>query len=460
MRPSLPTSGPTWHHDTLSTRTGFGHHEAVQGASMKRGPERFGRYVVRDVLGQGGMGAVYLAHDELLHREVAVKTMLAWGLSGPMAEMFTQRFFVEARAASAVTHANVVQIFDMGVQDDVPYLVMELVRGHSLKERLGKGLLTAEDAQGVGMQIARALGVAHAAGILHRDVKPANVLEAESGVWKLADFGVARMPDSSLTMTGQFIGSPAYAAPESFTQGEFTTAADIYSLGASLYEALSGTAPYGQRDSLALVVAMTRESPRDLAELRPDLPPALCRAIALAMARNPAERPSAAGFVVLLGDLRAPVPEVRMSAPFVTAPTVAAGSSPGLVSMAPAAPLAAPPVPGPQRPWLWPLIGGGILLVLLGIGIGKLSGGSAAGSAGVSPWAAAARQAPLVPVGRRSRDAQKQWDKAQDKLAEGKLREAAKHLEELLEKSPGDPQAELLLQQIRASGRDRWREDD
>ncbi|HEY0988998.1 MAG TPA: serine/threonine-protein kinase [Kofleriaceae bacterium] len=167
---------------------------------------------------------------------------------------------------------------------------MELAPAGTLRDRIAAGPLAVDTVRQIGIQIARALAAAHAANILHRDVKPANILCAHDGTWKLADFGIARLPDSSLTITGQFLGSPSYAAPESLRAGEFSPASDVYSLGATLYEALTGAPPYGRHDMASLIRKLEHEAP-----LRPagnTVPGALSDAIMTALEHDPARRPS------------------------------------------------------------------------------------------------------------------------------------------------------------------------
>ena len=174
--------------------------------------ERFGRYRVTGTLGTGAMGDVYLAVDDVLGREVAVKT-LRGRHTGLAARIADDRFRQEARAIAQLTHPSVVQVYDLDLNADPPYLVMERVAGPSLKERLDGGPLPEAEVRALGIQIANALAAAHARGVVHRDVKPANILAAGPGVWKLADFGVAHMPDSEVTISGQFLGTPARRFP-------------------------------------------------------------------------------------------------------------------------------------------------------------------------------------------------------------------------------------------------------
>jgi eukaryotic-like serine/threonine-protein kinase len=251
-------------------------------------PRRFGRYRVTATLGTGAMGEVYAAVDDVLGRDVAVKT-----LRGPRSELaariLDERFRLEARAIAALHHPGVVQVFDIDLSADPPYLVMERVAGPSLKERLAGGPLSPDELRPLGIQIARALATAHVTGIVHRDVKPANLLAAGAGVWKLADFGVAHVPDSALTFTGQFVGSPAYAPPEALVRGESSPAGDVYGLGATLYEAAAGRWPRIEDTGGALLAPLP-----PLRDIAPGVPLELAAAIDRAVAIDPADRPSAA----------------------------------------------------------------------------------------------------------------------------------------------------------------------
>ncbi|HET7504462.1 MAG TPA: serine/threonine-protein kinase, partial [Kofleriaceae bacterium] len=245
----------------------------------------FGRFQVIAELGAGAMGTVYRANDAVLGRAIAIKALHAANQIG-----VRERFVREARAIGAVHHPNILAIYDAGTEGDTPYLVMELAPAGTLRDRIAAGPLAVDTVRKIGIQIARALAAAHTANILHRDVKPANILCAHDGTWKLADFGIARLPDSSLTITGQFLGSPSYAAPESLRAGQFSPASDVYGLGATLYEALTGAPPYGRHDMASLIRKLEHEAP-----LRPagnTVPGALSDAIMTALEHNPARRPS------------------------------------------------------------------------------------------------------------------------------------------------------------------------
>jgi serine/threonine protein kinase len=250
--------------------------------------QRFGRYRVTATLGAGAMGEVFAAVDDVLGREVAVKTLKGHH-NGLAARMLDQRFRQEARAVASLAHPSIVQVFDIDLAAEPPYLVMERVAGPSLKERLEAGALPLADVRALGIQIGRALAAAHAQKVIHRDVKPANILGAGAGAWKLADFGVAHVPDSSLTMTGQFVGSPAYAPPEALVKGQSDAEGDIYGLGATLYQAAAGRWPRLEDKSSALIPTVP-----PLAQLAPHLPPELCALIDRAISLDAAQRPTAA----------------------------------------------------------------------------------------------------------------------------------------------------------------------
>jgi serine/threonine-protein kinase len=276
---------------------------------------RFGRYATSGTLGAGAMGTVYRARDEALGRDVAIKSLTASGELG-----VRERFLREARAIGAVRHPNILAVHDVGEEGTTPFLVMELAEGGSLRERIKAGALPVETVRDVGIQIARALAAAHAAGIVHRDVKPANILcvtpTGEPPLWKLADFGIAHVPDSTLTMTGQFLGSPSYAAPECLRTGEFGPSSDVYSLAATLYEALAGAPPHGNHDMQSLVRKLEQE-PTPLVQKNPAAPRALADPIMAALAVDPTKRPSADELARMLADESTPKP-VPVPAPTPT----------------------------------------------------------------------------------------------------------------------------------------------
>ncbi|MFI8964190.1 protein kinase [Streptomyces sp. NPDC053493] len=223
-----------------------------------------GRYRLLDVLGEGGMGTVWRARDKVLGREVAVKEVRApAGLPAEDRERLYARLEREARSAARIAHRNVVTVYDVALDDDRPWIVMELVRGLTLAETLdAEGPLPPRRAAHVGAEVLAALRAAHAAGVLHRDVKPANVLLANDGRVVLTDFGIAAMAGTSpLTMTGELVGSPEYLAPERALGRTPGPAADLWSLGVLLHTAVEGSSPFRRETALETLRAVVDEEP-------------------------------------------------------------------------------------------------------------------------------------------------------------------------------------------------------
>ncbi|WP_406859981.1 serine/threonine-protein kinase [Streptomyces sp. HUAS MG47] len=260
---------------------------ATPGAT---GPDRLiaGRYRLLDALGEGGMGIVWRARDEVLGREVAVKEVRApAGLSAEDVRRLYARLEREAWAAARIPHRNVVTVYDVASEDGRPWIVMELVRGLSLAEVLeAEGPMPPRRAARIGAEVLAALRAAHEAGVLHRDVKPGNVLLANDGRVVLTDFGIARVAGSSnLTMTGELIGSPEFLAPERALGREAGPESDLWSLGVLLYAAVEGVTPFRQDTPLSTLRAVVDE----------ELPPArragpLAPVIEGLLRKEPAER--------------------------------------------------------------------------------------------------------------------------------------------------------------------------
>jgi len=247
-----------------------------------------GRYVLREVIGHGGMSQVWRARDQRLGRDVAVK-LLHPGLSST--RINRERFEREALAAARINHPNVVSVFDAGQDDGELFIVMECLPGNTLFDDMARGPVEVERARAIGLQLLRALGAAHALGIVHRDVKPGNVLFAADGSAKLADFGIAKFTEAAdLTQTGQMVGTARYLPPERLYGGPATASGDLYALGVVLYEALAGRRPYEGDTPLALVQAITSTTPLPLRSLRADVDTNLAHAVDGAIDKDPDRR--------------------------------------------------------------------------------------------------------------------------------------------------------------------------
>ncbi|MEU2740433.1 protein kinase [Streptomyces sp. NPDC007095] len=218
-----------------------------------------GRYSLLSPLGAGGMGTVWRAHDKVLQREVAIKEVRApAGLAAPDIERMYTRLEREAWAAARVAHRNVVTVYDVAMEEGRPWIVMELVRGRSLADLLrAEGRLSPQRAASIGLEVLAALHAAHETGVLHRDVKPANVLMAKDGRVVLTDFGIAVIEgDSALTMTGEVVGSPEFLAPERALGRRSGPASDLWSLGVLLYAAVEARSPFRQNTPLSTLRAI------------------------------------------------------------------------------------------------------------------------------------------------------------------------------------------------------------
>ena len=258
------------------------------------------RYELVEVVGRGGMGEVWSARDLRLGRSVAVKL-----LSPHMASEagVRERFEAEARSAARLSHPNVVQVFDSGEHDGIPYLVMELLPGRTLADVVALGRLDPEAVRRIGMEVLGALEASHQAGILHRDIKPGNVLLAADGRAKVGDFGIAKSTEGlNLTSTGMIVGTAAYLAPERVAGEPATPQSDLYAVGVVLYEALSGRKPFEADTPIGLMRAVEAHQAIPLAEARPGLEASLVAAVERAMAKDPGRRfSSAAAMAAALG---------------------------------------------------------------------------------------------------------------------------------------------------------------
>ena len=255
------------------------------------------RYVLGDEIGVGGMSRVHVALDERLGRRVAVKLQDA-RIVASADPAGRERFLREGRTTAGFSHRHAVTVFDAGEDAGDLYIVMEFVDGPSLAEHLARnGPFPVDEMVRISRQVLSALAAAHAAGIVHRDVKPANILIGADGDTKLADFGIAKRFDdlaASVTLTGMVIGTPRYLAPEQALGHAATPAADVYSMGVVMFEMLTGRLPF-ETDSVGATATAQQAGPApDVRSLRPDVPAALSVVLARALATQPGERPATA----------------------------------------------------------------------------------------------------------------------------------------------------------------------
>ncbi len=299
------------------------------------------RYRLDEVIGSGGMGRVWQGTDTLLDRPVAVKELTTPpNLPPHEVEVLRTRMLREARSAAQLSHPAIITVFDVAEEDGRPWIVMELVRGPSLGDIVrDEGALPVRRAAGIGEQMAAGLAEAHARGIVHRDIKPGNVLIAGNDRAVLTDFGIAHLDGSThLTSTGLLIGSPSYLAPEVAHGYSATPASDMWALGVTLYQAVEGTLPFERPTPMATLTAIVTQDlpePVNAGPLRPVLE-ALCE-------KRPEDRPS-------VGEVRALLREIRDAddTPEAVAPTmVTTVPTPEPEEVAEAAVRAEPPVPGP-----------------------------------------------------------------------------------------------------------------
>jgi len=255
-----------------------------------RRPERIGKYRVDAVLGEGAMGVVYRAHDPGIDRAVAIKTVHTHLIGAEERENWLDRFAREAKAAGRCMHPNLVTVFDYLIEDATPYLVMEFVDAETLGERMARGPVPGiPEIDALMAQILAGLGAIHAAGIVHRDVKPANIMLLPDGRIKIADFGVARVESLGATMGGM-IGTPSYMSPEQFRGAEIDHRSDIFAAGVILFELLTGQKPYPSRNLGELSQMVIQGAHRLPCELSPDLTEGIDAVVARALVPDPAAR--------------------------------------------------------------------------------------------------------------------------------------------------------------------------
>ncbi len=370
---------------------------------------RVGRYEVRRELGRGTMGVVYEAWDPQLSRRIALKTLhLGFPASEETQEEFQQRFLVEARAAARLQHPGIVVVHDVGRDDDqgLPFMALEYLEGRTLGELIReRGALPWAEAVPLVRRVAEALAHAHEHGVVHRDVKPANIMVLPDGTPKIMDFGIAKIETArlKLTVAGQSVGTPLYMSPEQALGQPSDARSDVFSLGAILYTLLTGQLAFAADNIPRIVARVVHDEPPPPSSLVPGLPPGLDQVVARAMAKSPAARlPGASQLAEDLLDVeegRAPrhstlppangaeaqatrvsggVDEALLELLETVAPAPAVAAAPSLEQLLPPTPPPAPPpVPGPRptagprggRPSRSLLLGGGALLAAVALGL-------------------------------------------------------------------------------------------
>lgn len=280
------------------------------------------RYELVEPLGSGGMANVYLAHDEVLDRHVAIKVLRDQYADD---EEFVGRFRREAQSAARLSHPHIVQIYDWGRSGEgAYYIAMEYVPRGTLKDRIRRdGALAPAAAMGVALQISDALSAAHEQGVIHRDIKPQNVLVTRAGDVKVTDFGIARAASSPVTTTNAVLGTAGYMSPEQATGKPIGLATDLYSLGVVLFEMLTGALPYEADNPVALSMMHVNELPRSPREANPEVPRALDALVLKLLAKDPEDRYSSAG--ALADDLeriRSGLPPAAAETQVMTAPLI------------------------------------------------------------------------------------------------------------------------------------------
>ena len=365
------------------------------------------RYRLVKRIAVGGMGSVWEAEDTVLHRRVAVK-LLSDALSAD--RRFADRFRREAQAAAPLSHPNIASVFDYGEDDGHQFIVMELVDGEPLSDRLARaGPLDPAEAVRITEGIASALQVAHDAGLVHRDVKPGNVMLTDSGQVKVLDFGIAAAAGAPLTATGARMGTATYLSPEQATGEPPTPASDVYSLGVVLYEMLAGRPPFTGDTPVGVAAQHVHREPPPLDGLTRDVPPHVVDACRRALAKDPAMRPaSAATFAAMLLS-----PDGAATAP-VAGPAVAGGPGTTMVlpPLEPTAVLEGEPPKArrarPNRLAPWVVAGGLVALLALALALVSTVGGNGRPSPSPSPSPSRTESGVAIPnvLGKKLHDAE------------------------------------------------------
>jgi serine/threonine-protein kinase len=412
------------------------------------------RYSVGELLGRGGMAEVYLATDRVLERPVAVKVLGSWLAHDTS---FVERFRREALAAARISHPSLVAVYDAGSEQDLHFIVMEHVPGETLADALQReGRLPADRARAIAARAGEALAVAHAAGIVHRDVKPANVMLTAGGGVKLMDLGIARgIEGESITRASSILGTAGYVSPEQARGERVDHRSDIYSLGCVLYEMLTGRQPFEADNPVAVAYKHVHETPVAPTSIEPSTPPALEAATLRAMEKDPSARfANVTDMTAALDDATAPVPAVDATRPLPVA---------GAVPAPPTTPLPRRADRPTRRGRMVPLLALIVVLALLGALAFALFGGdppaddrangsptrSVSPSPTDSPSPSPSTTPSVVPVDSVDAAAEALRTVVADGVAEGRIsskaeEEIEKKLDEALEKFAEDDTEKAL----------------
>ena len=300
-------------------------------ARKKEKGNRIGRYKIQDELGRGAMGVVYRAEDPSLDRIVALKTISLADAEGR--KEYEKRFLLEAKAAGKLTHPNIVTIYDYGEEEDLAYMAMELLEGSDLRSRMRRKEIPPMEAVEIALQVADGLGFAHEHGVVHRDIKPGNIMLLERGAVKIMDFGIARMRFADhKTSTGMVLGTPRYMSPEQISGQPVDQRSDIFSLGTVLYEMLTQTSLFAGQNVEQIAHNVANNEPAPPSHAHPELPQILDFIVARALKKEPSVRYQDA--YEMAADLRDALAEMRGKAPARgangdTTETQRIGGSPG-----------------------------------------------------------------------------------------------------------------------------------
>jgi hypothetical protein len=318
---------------------------------------QLGRYEILAEIGRGSMGAVFQARDPRIDRVVAIKTIAVPGATADALEQYRQRFFREAQAAGGLSHPGIVTVYDVDedASTQTPFIVMEYVAGHSL-DRLAAGFpegrLPAETALDILRQLAEALGYAHEHGIVHRDVKPSNIIVTEEGRAKIADFGIARLSVTELTLPGQVLGTPSYMSPEQLSGRAVDGRSDLFSLGIIAYWLFSGEKPFTGDSVTTITFQVAFVEPKPLTEVNPALSADYQYVAARALAKEPEKRYQTGK------EFAADVQDLRAGKPPRSRQSVMAKAAMEKTTLTAATPVAALPVSAASAPPVQPQSGG------------------------------------------------------------------------------------------------------